>query len=213
VLKSSASKGFHPDVPPFGFGDHKSYSITEYIVSQLHESGAVRHGAECFNYYFPQELDEEFLLVSNELPGKVPWMYVSAKELREFLLQKVDEGFTFPLNPKWILCDEGWKEIWDSLLRSNRPHVQDSLYIWFPDMIREKIKSIHQCHPHGFICDQPSRVEGTEAMDLATLELDAYMTLRRAKVKLRAIIAFIDLLQSVRARGNGEDGVSKASSK
>ena len=25
--------------------------------------GAVRHGAECFNFYFPQELDPEFLVV------------------------------------------------------------------------------------------------------------------------------------------------------
>ena len=27
------------------------------------EAGAVRHGAECFNFYFPQELDREYLVI------------------------------------------------------------------------------------------------------------------------------------------------------
>ena len=33
---------------------------------QVHSTvacGAVRHGAECFNYYFPQEMDDEFLVI------------------------------------------------------------------------------------------------------------------------------------------------------
>jgi hypothetical protein len=209
VLKSSSSAGFHPVVPPFGFGDGKSYSITEYIVSQLQASGAVRHGAECFNYYFPQELDEEFLLVCDSLPGKVPWKYVGVQELQDFLEQKVDDGFTFPLNPKWLLCDKGWKHIWDRLLCSDHPNVQDSLNVWYPDGVREAIQSIHECHPEGYICDQPLLFEGTEAMDLATLELDAYMTLCRAKAKLRAIVAFIELLQLVRSRGGGRANGSR----
>ena len=32
-------------------------------MDQLAECGAVRHGAECFNYLFPQELDPEFLVI------------------------------------------------------------------------------------------------------------------------------------------------------
>ena len=31
-----------------------------------------RHGPECFNYSFPQELDDKFLVISDTLEGKVP---------------------------------------------------------------------------------------------------------------------------------------------
>ena len=210
VLKASATKGFHPTVPRYGFGDRQSYSITECAVSWLQDSGAVRHGAECFNYWFPQELDAEFLIVSNTLPGKVPWRYVNVSELQEFLSKKVDEGFTFPLNPKWMLCDEGWKDIYDSLMSSERPDVQDSLDVWFPpdSGVREQIESIHIRHPRGFVCKKPVGVPemtGTEAMDLATLELDQYLAFRRAKVKLRAVIAFNDLLRSVQRKKANEE--------
>merc|ERR1719409_1414017 len=63
ILKGEADKGFHPDVPRFGFGDPTSYHIMEKAVKKLNLSGAVRHGAECFNFYFPQELDQQFLIV------------------------------------------------------------------------------------------------------------------------------------------------------
>ena len=33
--------------------------IMECAVAHLSTTGAVRHGPECFNYYFPQELDNE----------------------------------------------------------------------------------------------------------------------------------------------------------
>ena len=48
-------------MPKYGFGDPKSYAIMKFAVQRLEDSGAVRHGAECFNFYFPQELDDEFL--------------------------------------------------------------------------------------------------------------------------------------------------------
>jgi hypothetical protein len=82
----------------------KSYAIVEKAVSFLQDSGAVRHGAECFNFYFPQELDDEFLIVFDSFPEK--WRYVSTSELQDFLLQRIQEGYTFPLNPKWVLCDD-----------------------------------------------------------------------------------------------------------
>lgn len=202
VLKPSAIKGFIPVVPRFGFGDPKSYAIMEGAVGRLCICGAVRHGAECFNYFFPQELDEEFLIVSDTLPGKVSWKYVNVTELQEFLDEKIDEGFTFPLNPKWVLCDKGWKKLYGRLLSSDKPNVQESLNIWFPPEsdIRERIESIHARHPLGFAQEKraDTKMSGTEAMDLATLELDRYLALRRAKIKLRAVIAFNDLLVSVR---------------
>ena len=47
-------------------------------MSELKECGAVRHGAECFNFYFPQELDPDFLIVwdgfANEPPDNPPWL-------------------------------------------------------------------------------------------------------------------------------------------
>lgn len=54
VLKKEAVKGFYPKMPRFGFGDPKSYSLMGCAVDRLLDTGAVRHGAECFNYYFPQ---------------------------------------------------------------------------------------------------------------------------------------------------------------
>jgi hypothetical protein len=75
VLKREAKKGFHPELPKFGFGDPRSYDIIAKAVEHLNLSGAVRHGAECFNFYFPQELDDEFLIVWDGF-DKVPWKYV-----------------------------------------------------------------------------------------------------------------------------------------
>jgi hypothetical protein len=147
-----AGQGACPRTPIFGFGDPKSYSIMKHAVHRLKMIGAVRHGSESFNYSFPQELDEEFLIVSDDLPGNMPWTYVDLEGLQSFLSAKIDEGFTFPLHVKWILCDEKWKELYDKLMASDIKNVQDSMEIWFPrdSGIREKIEEIHKRHPHGF---------------------------------------------------------------
>jgi len=200
VLKSSSTEGFHPTVPRFGFGDAQSYSIMENAVKQLGDTGAVRHGAESLNYYFPQDLDDKFLIVSDTLPGKALWKYVNGKELREFLLQKIQEGFTFPLNPKWILCD-GWKEVYDSLLASDNANIQKALDIWFPPGtgVRETIESIQKRHPDGFPQGEKDEdMDGTAAMDLATLKLERYMVVRYARIKLHAGLVFRRLLRQVR---------------
>jgi hypothetical protein len=52
VLKKAALKGFYPQTPKYGNGDPKSYEIIECAVSRLKETGCVRHGAECFNFFF-----------------------------------------------------------------------------------------------------------------------------------------------------------------
>jgi hypothetical protein len=62
ILKEEAAKGFHPNLPPYGFGDPISYGLIGKIVDEMKSCGAVRHGAECFNFYFPQELDPDFLV-------------------------------------------------------------------------------------------------------------------------------------------------------
>jgi hypothetical protein len=54
VITQEASNGFHPVLPKFGFGDPTSYHLIGSAVDATGECGAVRHGAECFNFYFPQ---------------------------------------------------------------------------------------------------------------------------------------------------------------
>ena len=119
IKKTEASKGFDPAIPPLGFSDPKSNSIMKHAIRRLHKEGSVRHGAESFNYTFPQELDEHFLVISDSLSGQtLPWRYVDPQGLQEILKEKIDKGYTFPINPKWILCDPGWKEVYDKLMAS-----------------------------------------------------------------------------------------------
>lgn len=158
ILRKANKSGFHPDIPRFGFGDAKSYAIMEQATNSVRLSGAVRHGGESFNYYFPQELDEEFLVISDDLPGtKLQWKYMDVQGLLSFLETKIDEGFTFPLNPKWILADGGkWKKIFDKMLNSNHPNIVKSMESWFPveSGIREEIERICKACPTGFFGTQ-----------------------------------------------------------
>ena len=66
-------------------------SSPEAVIQATGDSGAVRHGAECFNYYFPQELDSEFLIVWSGLAPK-PWKYENEAGLRAFLLERAEES-------------------------------------------------------------------------------------------------------------------------
>ena len=50
LLKEEAAKGFHPELPKYGFGDATSYGLIGEIVKATSGCGAVRHGAECFNF-------------------------------------------------------------------------------------------------------------------------------------------------------------------
>ena len=102
---------------------------------------------ECFNYYFPQDLDDEFLIVSEGVGhDNVPWRYVGADELVDILADKIDEGFCFPLNPKWILMDPGWMNLYRKLLNSPLENVQEAMGIWFPPEsgVREDIDRIYR---------------------------------------------------------------------
>jgi hypothetical protein len=73
----------------------------QVAVSRLNETGCVRHGAECFNWFFPQEIDDRFLVISDTLTDSVKWKMVNVQELQDLLIAKIEEGFTFPINPKW----------------------------------------------------------------------------------------------------------------
>mmetsp|Transcript_53327 Transcript_53327/g.79676 ORF Transcript_53327/g.79676 Transcript_53327/m.79676 type:complete len:799 (+) Transcript_53327:86-2482(+) len=193
VLKTSKEKGFTYKTPRFGYGDPKSYYIFNHAIRRLEETnGAVRHGAECFNYGFPQDIDDKFLVINDTLSGKVPWRYVDVTELQDLLCQKIDEGFTFPLNPKWILCDNGWKRVYDKLLKSPSQNTQASLNCWLPPEsgLRERIECISARYQGGFHCDTCPAVQddNTSNMDLVEHEFNRHLALMRAKKKLRNVM-------------------------
>ena len=78
--------------------------------------------------------------------------------MRAILEKKIEQGFTFPLNPKWVLCDSfRWKELYDKLLLSDKKETQQSMNIWFPPEsgLRDQINRIHQRRPNGFYKEGP----------------------------------------------------------
>ena len=54
VIKQAEESGYHPKTPEFGFGDPTSSFLISDVVHVTKTCGAVRHGAECFNFWFPQ---------------------------------------------------------------------------------------------------------------------------------------------------------------
>ena len=65
-----------------------------------------------------------------------------------FLIERIPEGFSFPLNPKWLLCDEGWWEVFQALQASEA--AAPALDAWFPGGLREEMAAIRAAHPGGF---------------------------------------------------------------
>lgn len=210
ILKENASDGGKVKMPQFGYGDPKTYSIMENAISRLTDNGAIRHGSECFNFFFPQELDNKFLVISNKRINGKPWAYLSVSELQTYLRSMIKEGFTFPLNPKWILCDKGWKTVYDDLVASQHPYVQSSLDSWYPpdSGIRDRIESIYLKHPSGFDTTAPLRnmsSDGTHAMDLAHHELKRYLVLQRAKRKVKTILLWRKIAADAQKRRKDEE--------
>jgi len=196
IKKEAHQKGINFDSPPYGYGDPKSYGIMSKAASRMKQTGAVRHGSECFNYGFPQEIDETFLLISDTLPT-VPFRYLDVNQLQDLLLQKISEGFVFPLNPKWILCDPGWKNVYDHLMKSDALYADSCRDVWYPPStgVRDRIEKICKKHPQGFerangrVSFMPSKgysplrqlleqggeeMSGNAYFELAELELENY---------------------------------------
>jgi len=151
VLKKAGEEGFHPELPKYGFGDPTTVQLFADLVKVTSSSGAVRHGAECFNFYFPQELDDEYMVIMEGVDHAKPWRYLKEPELRQFLLDRINDGFYFPLNPTWPLRDRGWWEVWEALTCS--PQAQEALETWYPlrTGIRQAMNDIHAIHPEGFV--------------------------------------------------------------
>lgn len=181
-------------MPPYGCGDPKYYNIMRNAVRCLKENGSLGHGFECFNYFFPQEIEDEFLVFSEEgLSAEAKWKYLTLPELQSFLCNRIQQGYAFPLNPKWILCDKGWKHVYDQMHANSSPQVKTALDVWYPPEsgIRELIEVVHQRHPNGF-CQQmlsqnSTGFEERRAMDRSEEELKRHMTLQRAKFATDAL--------------------------
>jgi len=149
VLKEENKRGFHPELPKYGFGDPTSYRLIEDVVATTEVCGAVRHGAECFNFYFPQELDDEFLCIWDGFTNP-PWKSFKEADLRGWLLDRVKDGFGFPINPIWPVRDQGWFDVLNAL--QGNPEAAKNLKSWFPPEsgVLEKIKTLHGQYPGGF---------------------------------------------------------------
>ena len=207
VLKGAAKKGYHPVMPPFGYGDPVSYAMQAHCIDRLGLSGAVRHGAESFNYFFPQDLDEQVLVMWDGFEKRKAWKYMGQSDLRAFLLDRAKDGFAFPVNPKWILCDHSeWMDIFKALESNADPSVRAAIDAWFPPSsgLRERLRAIRSSHPTGFQPerDQLGHDEAAAAVaadkglccDMAHLHYRRYLTMKRAKLKLHA--AFVWMKQA-----------------
>lgn len=149
ILKIEAENGFHPEFPKYGYGDPTSYRLIGDVVAETLSCGAVRHGAECFNFYFPQELDAEYLVIWGGFPDK-PWDYMDQKTLKTFLVGRAQDGFLFPLNPVWLIRDEGWYEVLQMMMKN--PAADSAIKAWYPEdsQILPMIKEIRKSYPMGF---------------------------------------------------------------
>jgi len=136
--------------PSIWFGDPTSYRLIEGVVKATCDSGAVRHGAECFNFYFPQELDAEYLIVWDGYKKEPPWEYVSEDGLREFLIARAKEKYDFPLNPVWPIRDKGWYDVFTAL--KNNQSTTDAFEAWYPPEtgVVEMITDLCTEFPVGF---------------------------------------------------------------
>jgi hypothetical protein len=156
ILKEEADKGFHPELPKYGFGDPTSYALIGDLVKATLSCGAVRHGAECFNFYFPQELDEEFLVVWEGFPD-LPWAYKKEGEVRDFLIQMAQQGFSFPINPVWPVRDKGWDLVMKTVKGNSEsygPQVG-----WNSQHVLDRQASLMKAFPSGFAPTSEPKLE------------------------------------------------------
>jgi len=124
------------------------------------------------------------------------WRYLDEPALRAFLLERVADGFSFPLNPKWVCVDPGWFEVFEALVGS-----EHSAHAWLRAAgLRERIEKIGKEYNDVFLGEQSSKAkEAEQALDedsplldyeLAELELKRFLTLQRAKQRVRALFKF-----------------------
>lgn len=180
LLTREINKGFYPNIPRYGFGDPTSYRITEDIIAATVGSGAVRHGPECFNFMFPQELDNQFMVVWDGFE-ETQWKYLTEPELRVFLIDRVKEGFAFPINPVWPVRDPGWYEVYEALREaatSDADIESTTINSWYPEdsEIIDNIERLQRNYPQGFTSQRSSQqsadLDRQETRDLGLYQVD-----------------------------------------
>eukprot|EP00929_Paragymnodinium_shiwhaense_P060055 TRINITY_DN30029_c0_g1_i1.p1 TRINITY_DN30029_c0_g1~~TRINITY_DN30029_c0_g1_i1.p1 ORF type:complete len:1306 (-),score=271.85 TRINITY_DN30029_c0_g1_i1:197-4114(-) len=171
VISDATTAGQYPKtIPKFGFGDPVSYNLIEQVIVATIDTGAVRHGAECFNFLFPQELDDEYLVVWDGY-GDSYWQYLTEDEVREFLTERAAEGFVFPLNPVWIVRDFEWYEVYKALSATEEGKAFLAHYFPPDSGIQEKLESLHIAYPDCFLANG-TNTGGASRKSLA-LDMDA----------------------------------------
>merc|ERR1712070_925864 len=83
--------------------------------------------------------------------GSRPWTYMDEPQLRSFLLDRIKEGFSFPVNPARPVRDRGWYQILQAL-RSSRT-ADRGMVAWFPPGtgILETLDRLCSSYPEGFV--------------------------------------------------------------
>ena len=126
----------------------------------------------------PQEMDPSFLVISDTIEGSVLWKYVGVAQLVYFLHNRAKDGYTFPLNPKWVLCDPGWYRLYEKMVQTDNPNIKASYNIWFPPEsgIRDLIHEVQRKHPTGLSFaknDNPKKQEKCGLSIVTTYSLQA----------------------------------------
>lgn len=202
VLHDLAEQGEHHDFPPFGYGDQASVELIKAKIHFTQNSGSVRHGAECFNFHFPQELDEEFLIIWEGFLEH--WRYVSELELRSFLITRANAGFVFPLNPVWPVRDKGWYDVLEALRA--HPATKELFATWYPgdSGVPELIDRLHSKFPN---CFEPIMIPQTDPgaeVSCASNRENVELGLHKAKGKATGRTS---LTKKPRERADAEAGV------
>jgi signal transduction histidine kinase len=120
-------------------------------------------------------------------------MYVNLEGLLNFLSSRIDLGYAVPLNPKWVLCDQGWWILYRKLITSRNRWTREACNAWLPSWsgLRERLEQLHERYPRGFVPNEGSIIGGAVDQwldpDLAEYKLERFRVLQRAKKKMRAM--------------------------
>ena len=149
------------------------------------------------------DVNHRYLVVWQGFAG-TPWRSFTPAKLRAFLMERITDGFAFPLNPKWVLADDGWFDLYAAMARS--PAAAAALDCWLPPHsgLRERIDAVHAAYPDGFVrvgdgSDPSGHAEMTD-MALAELALRRHHALRRAKIKLKAALFWLKIGRQATAK-------------
>lgn len=131
------------------------------------DCGAVRHGAESFNFSFPQDFDETYLVVWEDLEkdyAKIPWKYCNMEELLSFLQERCEDDFLFPINPVWPARDPRWFEIYQKL------KDVEGEGSWLDAELCQIIEAIAKEYPDGFVQQSSPKLKYSKQIEFSDVD-------------------------------------------